>query len=243
VERRCPVQMDFPELVFGPVRATAPPILPSRAQYLSFIDKYSDAQAGKTKTLTFKAPVRTPLSETVPVGEFGVATFFNNEVMTAEVTDRFSFCQPSVEEPEELRSQAVVCRAPALPELFPLSALPEVHAAAPQPAYGMGLLWDFPFLTRMEYESFVAGAATAYGLTVPFGIGRNDQAYYGNAFWESGEVRLEEVILRCTRYCDHPTFSSAGTYEVLAPFEPIYRNQCYRPLYPVPGDGGFPLDP
>lgn len=237
-ERSCAIQPDLPDLKLGPFSFGNLPILPTKPQYLKFIDKYSDAQAGKTRTITVRAPVRTPLSDNVPVGDFGVATFFNNEVMTAAATDRFSFCAS-----EDGGAQSVVVRIPGVPDLIPLSSLPEVHEQFPQPAYGLGLVWDFPFLMRLQYEVVVAGAASAYSLTVPFGIATDSEAYYGTPLWEKGEFPLSDVLLRCTRFCDHPTFDSAGVYNVSAPFTPTFRTQCYRPKYPVVGDGGFPRDP
>ncbi|MBX5484298.1 MAG: hypothetical protein IRZ16_20955 [Myxococcaceae bacterium] len=237
-QRTCPLLPDRPDLQVGPVRFNQLPILPTRSQYLKFIDKYGESVAGHTKTLTFKGPVRTPLSENIPVGEFSVATFFNNEVMTAAPTDRFSFC-PS----EDPAAQAVVFRVSGFPDPIPLSMLPQVQEQFPQPAYWLGLTWDFPFLTRLEYETFAAGAATAVGFTVPFGISSQQEAYFGNAIWQTGEFRLSELLTRCTRFCTHPTFDSAGVYNVLAPFASTFRDQCYRPSYPKVDDGGFPRDP
>lgn len=237
-ERTCPIQPDFPDLVVGPLKFNQLPILPTRAQYLKFIEKYSDAQAGRTKSLTFRAPTLTPLSENVPVQEFGVATFFNNEVLTAAQTDRFSFCAS-----EELGANSMVFRVAGFPDVIPLSLLPEVQEQFPQPAYGLGLVWDFPFLLRAEYSTVVAGAVTAASFSVPFGISTTNEAYYGTQLWEKGEFPLNEVLLRCTRFCGHPTFDSAGVYNVLSLWTPTYRAQCYRPKYPVPGDGGFPIDP
>lgn len=237
-EMSCALQPDLPDLKLGPFRFGNLPILPTRAQYLTFIGKYSDAQAGKTKSLEFRAPERTPLSENVPVGDFGVATFFNNEVMTAAPTDRFSYCASA-----DGSSQLAVVGIPGSSEVAPLSMLPEIQQQFPQPSYRLGLAWDFPFLTRLQYEVVVAGAATAYSFTVPFGIANSQEAYYGTALWQTGQFPLDQVLLRCTRYCDHPTFDSAGVYNVSAPFTPTYDTQCYRPRYPTPEDGGFPLDP
>lgn len=236
-EMTCPLLPDLPDLVIGPLRAGNLPILPTRPQYLEFIEDYSDAQAGRTKKLTFRAPQRTPISENVPIGDFGVATFFNDELLTAVATDRFSYCPP-----QESTDQTVF-RIQQVPDLIPLAMLPELHAAFPQSSYALGIGWDFPFLLRLEYEVVVAGAASAYNFTIPFGVASDAESYYGSALWEKGEFPLQERLLRCKRFCEHPTFDSGGVYNIGAPFEPTYRAQCYRPRYPVPSDGGFPIDP
>lgn len=238
-ERSCPLLPDNPDLQLGPFQFNQLPILPTRPQYSRFLEKYSEAQAGRTRALTFKAPVRTPLSENVPLGEYGVATFFNNEVLTASPTDRFSFCAPP-----DGSAQAVVFRVPGVQAVLPLSALPQVHERAPQPRYGLGLAWDFPYLLRLEYETAVAGAVTVAAFTVPFGIkAPTQEASYGTQLWEKGDFPLGEVITRCTRFCDHPTFDTDGVYKLQLPFWPSYRDRCYRPAYPALGDGGFPRDP
>lgn len=236
-ERTCPVQLDTPDIQVGPVRFTSLPILSTRKQYLTFVERYSESQAGRSTAVQYRAPEMTPVTEHVPVGEFGVATFFNNETITASPTEAFSFCA------ETEGAQNAVFRVDAAPDPMPLAALPEVHASAPQPAYELGLVWDFPYLMRLQYEVVVAGAATAVGLTIPFGVALPAEAYYGTPLWQTGDFDLRDVLLRCARFCEHPTFDSAGVYNVLQPFRSTYASLCYRPRYPVLVDGGFPRDP
>jgi hypothetical protein len=190
------------------------------------------------RELLFLAPERTPISQNVEIGDFGVATFFNNEILTAAPGDAFSYCRS-----EDPRVSAVVFRTELTPDPLPLELLPEAHEAVPQSSYELGLLWDFPFLLRLQYEVVIAGAASAFSLTVPFGITTSDEAYYGTELWQGGEFPLSNTLLQCTRFCDHPTFDSAGVYNVGTSFRGSFRKQCYRPRYPVPSDGGFPLDP
>jgi hypothetical protein len=232
----CAIQPDFPNLKLGPFTFGLLPILTTREKYLNFIAQYSDAQAGKVTTLDFRAPERTPTSDDVPVGDFGVVTFFNSELISAVPTDAFSYC-PTDNPPQ------VAFRTPAFPGLAPLSSLPELHRLAPQSTYQLGLGWDFPFLMRLDYEVVVAGSATAFTFTVPFGLASDTTAYYGTQIWSQGEFPLSDVLAQCTRFCDQPTFDSAGVYQVTARFRETYENLCFRPLYPVPGEGGFPRDP
>jgi hypothetical protein len=56
-------------------------------------------------------------------------------------------------------------------------------------------------------------------------------------------VDLREILLRCDRFCRHPTFDSAGVYNVRSLFAETFRNQCYVPRFPRRSDGGFPDDP
>jgi len=236
--RQCPLLPDTPDLVLGPFRVGNLPILPTRAQYLTFIQRYSEAQAGTMKELVFLAPERTPISQNVDLGPFGEATFFNNEVLTAQPEDVFSYCAGA-----DPFAGSVVFRAASLPDPTPLQLLPQVHAQAPQPQYSLGLAWDFPFLTRARYEVVLASAVTVFSLTVPFGPSIDRQSYYGTDLWQSPDIALGQTLLQCTRFCDAPTFDSGGVYNVTAPFRETYQAQCYRPIFPALTDGGFPHDP
>lgn len=232
----CAVMPDLPDLKLGPFSFGLIPILPTREKYLDFISKYSDAQAGHVTRLEFRAPERTPTSSDMAIGDFGVATFFNGEIITAAPSDAFSYCPTESPPPVVFRVGSALGPAP-------LSYLPPVHAQAHLPTYELGLAWDFPYLMRMDYEIVLAGAATAFTVTVPFGISTTTQAYYGTQLWEQGEFSLVDVLAQCTRFCDLPTFDSAGVYGVLEPFDPSYADRCHRPLYPTPEGGGFPRDP
>ncbi|HET6344560.1 MAG TPA: hypothetical protein VFH51_06485, partial [Myxococcota bacterium] len=181
-------------------------------------------------------PERTPLSTDVALGAFGVASFFNNEQITAATTDVFSYCalgDPGV----------VVFRDAAHPQPRSLALLPEEQTTAPQGSYSLGLAWDFPFLVRLSYQNVLAGTGSAYSLTIPFGVAMDAQAYEGASLWEQSSVALADVLLQCSRFCDHPTFDSAGVYNAQVTFRDTYAQACYRPRFPQPGDGGFPRDP
>ena len=237
-QRSCPLLPDFPDLNLGPFRFGNLPILPTRPQYLTFIDKYSESQAGKVTKLGFLAPERTPISENIQVGDFAVATLFNNEIFSAKPTDSFSFCANG-----DPLSQGVIFRSPILNMPLLLSSLPQLHSLAPAPTYEIGLLWDFPFLTRMDYEFVVAGAVTAFTVTVPFGVSNLSQKYFGTELWNASAFPISKTLLQCTRFCTHPTFDSAGVYNVTSPFDPTFQSQCYLPRFPTPADGDFPRDP
>lgn len=236
-ERSCPILPDIPDLVLGPFKINVLPILTTREQYLTFIDKYSVAQAGRMKSLRFLAPERSVLSENVAAGEFGVVTFFDDETLSAAPEDAFSFCAL------EPVAALIVFRSDDVALPLPISELPNFHAEAPQPSYQLGLFWEFPFLLRLKYEATVAGAVTALDATVPFGVSATNRAYYGAEIWRTGDFPLDETLKQCTRFCDHPTFDSAGIYNVQQTFRESYANQCYTPRFPMPDDGGFPRDP
>ena len=225
-------------LVLGPLAISNLPVLPTRRQFRTFVDRFSVDQAGSMRSLRFRAPTRTPLSDNVPFADFGVATFFNNEAVTAAPVDSFSFCA------DEDAANVVFMGPPELSlEPLPLAVLPEVHAAFPQARYPIGLAWDFPYLVRLSYNSVAAGAVTVADFTVPFGLASPAEAFDGSAIWFEQSFDLREVLLRCDRFCAHPVFDSAGVYNVRSLFRDALRNQCYRPRFPTRTDGGFPDDP
>ncbi len=237
VSEGCTVLPDNLELSLGPFSVANVPILPSRVQYLNFIKKYSEAQTGRMRTLTFRAPERTPLSENIALGDFATATFFNNEGITAAPTDAFSFCAGTP------FGSAAVFKTGDEMVLAALADLPSFHRATPAANYPLGLAWEFPFLLRMDYEIVIAGGISAFSVTAPFGVGVPVGTNFGGELWQREAFPLSEVLLQCRRFCDHPTFDSAGVYNLNTDFVNGYQNRCYRPLFPTRAGGGFPLDP
>lgn len=251
----CAIAADNLNLTLGPFALSSIPILASRSRYLDFINRYSEGQAGRMKSLDFLVPEFTPTTDNTEV-EQGVATFFNGEVISAEEPHVFSYCasdsfQPFVFRSAISRSDELDCpsRLPGgfcLPEpqdFLPIELLPEWHEFFHESTYELGLIWDFPWLLRATYEVVIAASASAFGLSVPFGFGSDQIDDLGTAFWKSETFSLAETLLQCKRFCDHPTFDSAGIYNVTATFRRTYQKACYRPSFPTPGDSSFPSDP
>ena len=115
------------------------------------------------KSISFRVPELPPNAEHVFAGGFGVATFLNDEVLTAEPDDAFSYCESD-------EYQGFVFKEPFVMEPLPISALPEFHSALPADTYRLGIFWEFPYLLRLRYETVTAGAISAFSATLPFGI-------------------------------------------------------------------------
>jgi hypothetical protein len=261
--RSCPVVTDIPDLSLGPLSVTQLPILPTRSQYLDFIDTYSVGSAGEVLDTTYRAPRFATDAETVDLGPFGAVTFLNGESIDAAPEDAFSWCPPEAPPPVVFRSplldepaliDAVLdgCAEGLLPEswcqtiaagVLPIEALGTWHAEFREPTYALGLFWEFPFLLQAEFRAALAGAITAFGFSVPFGISAPQDGLLGAALWDQETIPLDEALTQCRRHCDHPTFDSAGVYQVNETFRNAYAEQCYQPRHPRPGDSGFPLDP
>ena len=224
--------------VLGPIKLASLPILPTRRQFRTFVDEFGVGQTGEMRSLSFRAPVRTPLSIDVPFGDFGISTFFNNEAVTARPTDSFSFCASS-----DVATVVFLPPPDVSDQPLPLAVLPEFHAAAPQDRYAIGLAWDFPYLARLRYDVVTAASITVQDFTVPFGLASPAESFEGSGVWFQDRFDLRDVLLRCDRFCAHPVFDSSGVYNVRTNFRDAFRSQCYRPSFPRRGDGGFPNDP
>lgn len=278
--RTCAAAPDDPDVELGPFSFGAVPILPSREQYLDFIDKYSVAQAGRVERLSFRTPEFATIADHIPVGDFGAATFLNNERIGADADDAFSYCageglqlvvfrselmsdvrfEPPTDTATNTDTEPVgppdtggpgpgIGPAPDTggtgEEILalPIELLPQWHDKFRESNYELGIFWEFPFLVRMEYRIVQAGSVSAFGLSVPFGFASPAESYYGTEVWTRDAFPLADNLLQCTRFCDHPTFDSAGVYHVTDAFRSTYAQACYLPAYPALGDSGFPLDP
>ncbi len=254
----CAITPDNLNLSLGPFSLSFIPILPSRRRYIDFIERYSKAQAGEVRELTFLVPEFTPTTDNTQIGP-AVATFFNQEIISAEEEDAFSFCpsefpQPFVFRTAISKSGQVDCLPgqepteenfclPPPQDFLPIEFLPRWHDVLREDTYELGLVWDFPWLLRATYEVVAAASASAFGLSVPFGFGSEQMEDFGAQQWLQGEFPLRERLAHCKRFCDHPTFDSAGIYNVTRTFRDTYSEACYRPAYPALGDSSFPRDP
>ncbi|MFT5586745.1 MAG: hypothetical protein ACI9VR_004347 [Cognaticolwellia sp.] len=259
----CPILPNNADIELGPFTFGSLPILPDRSSYLDFVETYSKRQAGEVLSLTFSAPSFATTTEHIDLGSFGAITFLNEESIYAATTDAFSYCP--VDSPLAVYVRSDLLASPDLFDLFaedcesgaldptfcdalaagvlPLSSLPDWHAAVGEERYELGIYWDFPFLLYVEYEAFLSGAVSAFSFSVPFGIASDGESYLGSFIWTSETFDIEDEIAQCTRFCDHPTFDSAGVYHVTDPFRSTYTTSCFRPAYPRTTDGGFPSDP
>lgn len=221
----------------GPFDLGALPILPSRQKYLNFLDIYTADEAGMMNRMTFLAPRLPPNADSVNLPPFGSVTFFNDEQISADADDSFSYCETEGE------ASTVFFRSTAIPVFLPISSLPDWHSLFTEESYGLGLGWEFPYLLELEYEAVAALAVTAFTVTLPLGIGTDIEQDYGSQVWKTGEFPLAESLTQCRRFCDHPTFDAAGIYQIDDLFSVAYRTACYTPVFPRRGDGGFPDDP
>ncbi len=262
-QRSCAVLPDDLQIDLGPFTFGTLPVLPTRSQYLEFLRDFTPAQAGEVEALAFRTPEFAASARHVDLGEFGVATFLNDEGIDADANDAFSWCAPEEPLPFVFTSELLggvagygldpyVCEYLGLPPedcesgaagLLPIEALPGWHDAARERSYDLGVFWEFPFLLRMRYELVQAGSVGAFGLSVPFGFADTSRAFYGSAVWLADVLPLGDALTQCKRFCDHPTFDSAGVYHPTDPFRSTYANACYLPAFPRPGDDGFPRDP
>ena len=232
----CAIFLDDPNLSFGPFTVGGLPIFPSRDLYQRFVDIYSEAQAGEMKSLVFRGPQLPASAEHVNVPPFGVATFFNDEVITAGPEDAFSHCESD-------EYGGFLFRSQLSPGLLPLQALPQWHHLTCEATYELGVVWDFPYVARIEFEAIGAIAISAFSASLPFGIPYDTRADFGGQLWLDEEIPLRRTLAHCRRHCDHPTFAAARVYQVPADFRTTYASTCFAPAYPARGDSGFPHDP
>ncbi len=259
----CALAPDNPDTELGPFSFNVLPILPSRSMYEDFIATYSEDLAGSVTQRRYLTPEFSTTADHIDLGDYGMVTFLDDEIISADDDDAFSYCTSDeivpvvfrsrvLSDPDFAQKVAANCEALGFEEevcayaqigVLPLELMGQWHQIVAEDTYELGLYWDFPFLLRMEYETYLAGSLTAFGVSVPFGLAESGEAYLGSFMWTVDEFSLESELTQCSRFCDHPTFDAAGVYQVMDNFAAGYANRCYLPDYPVVGDSGFPSDP
>lgn len=241
-QQSCPISPVNTELNLGNFSFTSLPILPTREIYLDFIDDYSKAQAGEMQEFTFVAPLRPTINENIDLGFGASASFINGESISADPTHAFSYCVDTLADFIVIRSELITDLVEP-PSVLPLEFLPEWHTSLEESTYEIGLVWSFPYLLQLQYEAVLAGAVSAFALSVPFGIATTGSALYGSELWNAESFDLSNILTQCTRFCEHPTFDSAGVYQIREDFRRAYATQCFAPSYPTEDNEGFPDDP
>jgi hypothetical protein len=217
------------------------------------VARYGEGAVGETTKITVLAPRRGADARDVVLGSFAadgndlidpfspfsstdIATFFDDEYLTLLPEERLSVCAGQA-------SGNVVAQAEAAEPAVPLDALPALHVGDPRPRYQLGLRWDGAFYLRFDYRAVLGSATEVVGLTLPLSPSLPGAVSFREELWTAATFDLRDELQKCRRFCDHPTFDSAGIYQVQALFSPAYENDCYAPRFPTPADGGFPDDP
>jgi hypothetical protein len=246
------VPVDLPE-PFDRLTIAQLPLLATRRQFANYVARYGEGAVGETTKLTLLAPRRGADARDVIIGDgvddlggildpfspfssSDIATFFDDEYLTVLPEESLSVCSGDA-------SGNVVVQA-SLDEMpSALDALPSRHASDPRPRYQLGLRWDGAFYLRFDYRAVIGTTTEVVGLTLPFSPSLPGSVSFREDLWTAASFDLRDELSKCRRFCDHPTFDSAGIYQVLVPFSPGYQNDCYAPRFPTPADGGFPDDP
>jgi hypothetical protein len=229
------------------------PLLATRRQFTNYVARYGENAVGETTRITVLAPRRGADARDVPLGtslvdteevidpfspfsSTDIATFFDDEILTILPEEALSVCAGGA-------SGTVVVQAATDEPPQPLDALPARHAVDPRPRYQLGLRWDGAFYLRFDYRAVIGTTTEVVGLTIPFSPSLPGSVSFREELWTAASFDLRDELQKCRRFCDHPTFDSAGVYQVQTAYSPGYQNDCYAPVFPTPDDGGFPDDP
>jgi hypothetical protein len=242
-QRACPVlpvsSASLGSLSFGNLD-----ILPGRKEYEDFIKKYGETNSGKMTKFQTLAPQNTAQTKVIPFRfqdelPLGVASFFDQEVVSVEENQYFSYCPSSTFQISLLYKNALTNQIPV-----PLEALSTAHLLSPQPLYDLGIYWDYPFLLSIKFDSPLALDIGGSSAIVPFGIPNSNRRNYGVNWLQEG-FEVGDKLKLCKRFCTHPPFDSAGVYNVQTQWHNSYVRSCYQPKFPegFPGEKSNPYDP
>lgn len=241
--------IELPDITIRDISFASLPILPSRSTYESYAEKYGTEYLGSVKSIGARAPKRIAESENVPVGSFATATYFHDERIAAGTAARFSYCAT-----EDSLNWNLVFRSDADRETRTLDTIAEWHEQNLEAGYDLGLMWDSSFYLELQYGTFAViqpegqevsllDEEIELNVTVPLGPEIPGALYPFGEQWTQSTFDLRDTLLRCNRFCDHPTFDAIGIYQIRQRFSSTYGMSCYQPEFPAFWEGGFPRDP
>ena len=77
--------------------------------------------------------------------------------------------------------------------------------------FRVGIKWEFPFVAQVTYKEKLYGKIFGF---VPFSASGTTNKIFGDRKWRKAEWDLGPLFQHCERYCDHPFFDDAGTYQI-----------------------------
>jgi hypothetical protein len=202
---------------------------PTLDTYESHVREFGDRGRARNPQLLFQS-VRTDVNSLNVLDK--TLTFFDGERISVREGEGMRFC---LERDEEGVLNNLVFRAriegESEPQILTLSqTMPLAKSGAAQVNFDLGIQWEQPFWGGVTFEMPVEGKVLS---VIPMSLTGQGQQKLGDPKWQRIDWKVGALVQRCTRFCDHPFFDEAGTYQVNSTWRESWGS-CPQPRYPEP---------
>ncbi|MBP6218319.1 MAG: hypothetical protein KA436_07015 [Oligoflexales bacterium] len=80
--------------------------------------------------------------------------------------------------------------------------------------YRIGIQWEYPFMGGISYKSDLQIGIGPIVSPIPFVRSQQNYKEIGDQKWQTQVWPLGQFLWKCQKYCDHPYFDEAGTYQL-----------------------------
>ncbi len=95
--------------------------------------------------------------------------------------------------------------------------------------YDLGIFWEYPFWGGVRYD---APVTVAIGSIIPYEEKNSAYEAVGDIKWQIDQWNLGDFFYYCRKYCEHPFFDEAGTYQNRSSWRDEIDTRCAQPLIP-----------
>jgi hypothetical protein len=198
---------------------------PSRDSYEDYLHEYGDKGFAKDPQLEVKS-VTTNVNTVQDTN--GLTTFFDGQRLDLSAEEGMRVCYEKDSEGliaslklKKVNSDKPIIDSEEIQSIF--------NSAEGSGTYLLGLQWTYPFIGEISYTSPLTGKILGQ---IPFRKDSKAHREVGDRKWQRPTWNFGPFFQRCQRFCDHPYFDEAGTYQLESNWRDINAIGCTHSKFP-----------
>ena len=206
---------------------------PSLSHYQQYVSDFGDTGLAHSPKLRF---LSVPAGVSTVTEQEDTVTYFDNERYVIGPGEAARICRDRADldlASFRIRPTAQDAGIPGL-KIDEINKLWLSDDAAGE--YKLGIAWEYPFWGGVSYTGALSGKVMSI---VPFQKSFKSYETLGDPKWSTTSWDFGRYVQHCYRYCDHPFFDAAGTYQAQTGWRSYDGLTCPVSTYPK-WPGGAP---